>query len=104
MNTKRTKSGIAGGIFLIGLGVLVMTGSWWPGIMLVIGLSIAADRAFRGNYVQALTAFAICSVIGLASSVDIPWNIFGPFILISLGVVILVQAFVSGQGRNTGND
>jgi hypothetical protein len=52
MNTKRTKSGIAAGIFLIGLGVLVTTGSWWPGIMFVIGLSVGADRAFRGNYVR----------------------------------------------------
>jgi hypothetical protein len=101
MNTKRTKSGIAGGIFLIGLGVLVMTGSWWPGIMFVIGLAIAADRAVRGNYVQALAAFAICSVIGLVSSVNIPWNIFGPFILISLGAIVLVQGFVSRQGKNT---
>ena len=31
MNTK-TKPGIAGGIFLIGLGILIFTGSWWPGI------------------------------------------------------------------------
>jgi hypothetical protein len=104
MNTKRTKSVIAAGIFLIGLGVLVMTGSWWPGIMLVIGLSIGADRAFRGSYVQASTAFTVCSVIGLASSVDIPWNIFGPFILISLGAILLVQGLVSRRGENTRND
>jgi hypothetical protein len=104
MNVKRTKSGIAGGIFLIGLGVLVTTGSWWPGIMFVIGLAIGADRAFRGNYTQALTAFAICFVIGLVSSVNLPWNIFGPFILISLGAIILVQGLLSGQGENTRNE
>ncbi len=97
MNTKRTKTGIAGGIFLIGLGVLIMTGSWWPGIMFVIGLAIGADRAFRGNYVQALTAFAVCSSIGLISSVNIPWNIFGPFILISLGIVVLTQSILLKQ-------
>jgi len=104
MNTKRTKSGIAGGMLLIGLGVLVMTGSWWPGIMFVIGLSVGAERAFRGNYVQALTAFTVCSVIGLVASVDIPWNIFGPFILISLGAIILVQGLMSRRGENTRND
>jgi hypothetical protein len=104
MNVKRTKSGIAGGIFLIGLGVLVTTGSWWPGIMFVIGLAIGADRAFRGNYLQALTAFAVCSGIGLVSSVDLPWNIYGPFILISLGAIILVQGLLSGQGENTRNE
>jgi len=97
MNIKRTKSGIAGGIFLIGMGILILTGSWWPGLMFVIGLALAADRAFRGNYVQALTAFAVCSAIAVVSSTDIPWNIFGPFILISLGAVVLVQGVLSKQ-------
>ncbi len=97
MNTKRTKSGIAGGIFLIGLGVLILTGSWWPGLMFVIGLALAADRAFRGNYAQAVTAFAVCSAIAVISATDIPWNIFGPFILISLGAVVLAQGVLSKQ-------
>jgi len=97
MNIRRTKSGIAGGIFLIGMGILILTGSWWPGLMFVIGLALAADRAFRGNYVQALTAFAVCSAIAVVSSTDIPWNIFGPFILISLDAVVLVQGVLSKQ-------
>jgi hypothetical protein len=97
MNTKHTKSGIAGGIFLIGLGMLIITGSWWPGIMIVIGLAVGADRAFRGNYMQALTALAVCSAIVLISTVNIPWNIFGPFILISMGAVVLVQGVLTKQ-------
>lgn len=97
MNIRRTKSGIAGGIFLIGMGILILTGSRWPGLMFVIGLALAADRAFRGNYVQALTAFAVCSAIAVVSSTDIPWNIFGPFILISLDAVVLVQGVLSKQ-------
>jgi hypothetical protein len=94
MNSGRTKSGIAGGIFLIGLGILIMTGFWWPGIMFVIGLAIGADRAFRGKYIQGLTAFAFFSAIPILSAVDIPWNIFGPFIFISIGAVVLIQGLV----------
>ena len=97
MNTKQTKSGIAGGILLIGLGILIITGSWWPSIMIVIGLAAGADRAFHGNYVQALIAFAVCSAIALISATNIPWNIFGPFILISLGAVALVQGVLAKQ-------
>src|SRR5512137_1490944 len=97
MNTQRTKSGIAGGIFLIGLGVLAITGSWWPGVIIVIGLAVGAERAFRGDYMQALTAFAVCSAIALISATNIPWNIFGPFILISLGAVVLVQSVLTKQ-------
>jgi hypothetical protein len=97
MNRRNHKSGIAGGIFLIGIGVLVLTGYWWPGIMFVIGLAIGAERAFRGNYLQALMVTAVCFAIGLLSAADIPWNIFGPFILISLGAVVLVQGLTARQ-------
>jgi hypothetical protein len=94
MNVQRTKSGIAGGIFLIGLGVLTITGSWWPGLMFIIGLAIGAERAFHGKYMQSLTAFAVCFAIGLISTTDIPWNIFGPFLLIAIGAVVLVQGLM----------
>jgi hypothetical protein len=97
MNRRNQKSGIAGGIFLIGIAVLILTGSWWPGILFVAGLAIGAGRAFQGKYVQALTALAVCFAIGLLSAADIPWNIFGPFILISLGAVVLVQGLTARQ-------
>lgn len=97
MNTKRTKSGIAGGIFLIGLGILIVTGGWYPGILFVLGLAIGADRAFRGNYVQAVTALAVCFAIGSLSAVDIPWGVFGPFILISLGAVAVTQGILAKE-------
>ena len=97
MNTKHAKSGIAGGMFLIGLGVLAITGTWWPGIMVVIGLAVGAERAFRGYYVQALTVFAVCVAIALISATNIPWHIFAPFILISLGAGVLVQGVLTKQ-------
>jgi hypothetical protein len=97
MNTKRTKSGIAGGIFLIGLGILIVTGGWYPGVLFVLGLAIGADRAFRGNYAQAVTALAACFAIGLLSAVEIPWRIFAPFILISLGAIVVTQTVLAKE-------
>jgi hypothetical protein len=97
MKTQNRKSGIAGGIFLIGIGMLILTGSWWPGIIFVIGLAIGAERVFHGNYMQALTAAAVCFAIGLLSAADIPWNVFGPFILVALGAVVLAQGITARQ-------
>ena len=51
MDKKHTASGISGGIFQIGLGVLLMTDWWWPGIRLVTGFfSIFGEEFFwRGK-------------------------------------------------------
>ena len=97
MDKKKRASSISGGIFLIGLGVLLLTNWWWPGILLVIGLSIGAEQIFRGNTTRGIGTIAFFSaipiVIALVQSTDISWAVVGPFILIVLGVITLVKAF-----------
>jgi hypothetical protein len=97
MDKKKRASSISGGIFLIGLGVLLITGWWWPGILLVIGLSGGAELIFRGQIARGIGTIAFFSaipiVIAIIQSTDISWAIVGPFILIVLGVITLVKAF-----------
>ena len=97
MDRKKQASGISGGILLIGLGVLLYTGWWWPGIMLVIGLSAGAEQIFRGKIASGIGTIAFFSAFpiiwAIVQATDISWAIIGPFILIAIGVIILVKAF-----------
>jgi hypothetical protein len=97
MDRRRKASGISGGIFLIGLGVLIITGWWWPGIMLVIGLSGGAEQIFRGRIASGIGTIAFFTAIpviwALVESTNLTWAIVGPFILIALGAIILVRVF-----------
>jgi hypothetical protein len=36
-------------VWLIGLGVLFLTGWWWPGILILVGLSMIAGALVRGS-------------------------------------------------------
>jgi hypothetical protein len=93
---KRMASGISGGIFLIGLGVLLYTGWWWPGIMFVIGLSGGAELIFRGQTLRGIGTmaffFAIPIAIWIIQETEIPWTLVGPLVLIGIGVIVLVKA------------
>ena len=97
MDKKRKASGISGGIFLIGLGVLLFTGWWWPGIMLVIGLSAGAELIFRGKTARGIGTMIFFSAFpiiwAIAQTTAISWAVVGPFILITLGAITLVKAF-----------
>ena len=97
MDKRRRATGVSGGIFLIGLGVLLMTNWWWPGIMLVLGLSGGAEQIFRGQVARGIGTIAFFGAIPIAiaivQSTDISWTIVGPFILIAFGVITLVKAF-----------
>jgi hypothetical protein len=94
---RRTASAIWAGIFLIGLGVLLFTGWWWPGIMIVLGLAGCASFVFRGQTARGIGALALFWGIALIAiilqKVDVPWGIVGPLVLIGIGVIVLVKAF-----------
>ena len=62
--------------------------------MVVLGIAIGAGLVFRGRYLAGVVMAAIFFAIPLLTQTDIPWNIFGPMILIGIGVVALVKAFV----------
>src|SRR5438105_36902 len=68
---------IIGGVFLVGLGMLILTCWWWPGSMLVIGLASAAELARRGHLAAAAATFvgfaAIPVAIALACAIHVPW-------------------------------
>ena len=98
MNRERTRNGITGGLLLIGIGVLIFTGWWWPGIMVVLGIAIGAGLVFRGRYLAGLVMAAIFFAIPLLTQTDIPWNLFAPMVLIGSGAVVLVKAFVLREG------
>lgn len=97
MNKQKQASAISGGIFLIGLGLLLFTGWWWPGIMLVIGLSGGAEQIFRGQIIKGIGTIAFFTaipfVVTIVQATDISWAIVGPFILIALGIITVVKTF-----------
>ena len=96
MDRQRQASGISGGIFLISLGILIITGWWWPGIMIALGLSGGAELIFRGRIVKGIGTLAFFCAIPIAvwviQATDVPWTLVGPMILIGLGVILLVKA------------
>jgi hypothetical protein len=101
VNKKRVASAISGGIFVISLGVLLITGWWWPGIMIAIGLSSGAELIFRGKTLQGIGSLAFfCAipiVVAVVQRIDIPWPVVGGLILIGGGVITLVRVFFLGN-------
>ena len=93
---QRMAGGISGGIFLISLGVLLVTGWWWPGIMVALGLSSGAALIFRGKIWGGIASLVFFCGIAIAvefiRTTDIPGVVIGAFILVGIGVIVLVKA------------
>ena len=99
-STDQEKQRMAGaifvGIFLISLGVLIITGWWWPGIMVALGLSSGAALIFRGKIWQGIGSLlffcGIAVAVELIRTTDVSGVVIGAFILIGIGVIVLVKA------------
>ena len=95
---RRRGDAFSGGIFLISLGVLLFTGWWWPGIMVAIGLSSGAGLIFRGKIWEGIGSLVffcgIAVAVEIVRATDIDWTLMAAFILIGVGVITLIKAFV----------
>lgn len=62
--------------------------------MVVLGIAIGAGLVFRNRYLEGAVVAAIFFAIPLLTEADIPWHIFGPMVLIGVGLVALAKAFL----------
>jgi hypothetical protein len=90
---ENKKSPIFAGVMLIGLGILVFTGWWWPGIMLVIGTALGVDLFLKGHIKQAIGFFllflAIPTAVFIITNNIISPTIFVPVLLIGIGGLVI---------------
>lgn len=96
---ENKKSPIFAGIMLIGLGILVFTGWWWPGIMLVIGVALGVDKFLQGQVKEAIGFFllflAIPTAVFIITNNIISPTIFVPILLIGIGGLVIGRSLLN---------
>lgn len=81
---KKKAYAISNGVFMIALGILLVTNGWWPGILLAVWAYLGTRQYFTQRYYD----FALTSAILL--------GLF-TFIFFNLGAAILVPVlFIVG--------
>lgn len=74
-----------GAVFLIGLGMLILTGHFWPGILALMGVTNFVNEAARGRQQKALPTLLFMVGLSVLFSANFVW----PGILILLGIMAL---------------
>jgi len=101
-NKNENAAQIGGGVFLVGLGMLFLTGWWWPGIMFVMAASILARTMAEGK--PMMSASGALWLIGIGIVFGLPGLVGGiagslwqllPVILIGMGLFM----FFGGRYR-----
>ena len=82
--------GIMGGIWLIGIAVLAVTGWWWPGIMVLVGISaLVGGLEAGGSWEQRWGAFqGAIWTFGIAVLAVTGWWWPGIMVLVGLSAIL----------------
>ena len=84
-----------GGLWLIGLGLLFLTSTFWPGILVLVGISAYLEQQARGQPQYALRALLVPCGLALLFWTGHFW----PYILILLGVIALLSPEIRPGSR-----
>ena len=88
---------LSGGLWLIGLGVLFLSGTFWPGILVLVGLSAYLEQRARGQQQYALRSLLFA--VGLALLFWTNW--LWPGILLLLGVLAIISPELRPRAAGT---
>ena len=81
---------ITGGVWLIGLGLLIYTGRWWPGIMFLIGAGAIIEGLVEGQGWYAFQGGLWAIAIGV-------WALFHfniAVLFVAIGASMVVGALI----------
>ncbi len=100
ITSKKKAQTLSTALFLIGLAVLIFTNSWWPGVMLAIGLPLALRQYLLGRNYDMMVTLLIFVGTFVTVQFDISWRIFLP-ILFTLGALYILLREFFGPDETT---
>lgn len=102
--SKRKADAISNGIFLIGLGILVYTSLWWPGILLVLWATLASRQWLTGRIYDLIVTTILLIGLSLIILFNLNWTVIVPVLLVLGGIHIIFREYCVAEGAGETED
>ena len=97
MVSKKRAKALSVALFLIGLAIISYLKSFWPAIMLVVGVPLALRQYLLGrSYDMCVSLFVFIGVF-VTVQFDISWEILLPVLFAVGGIYILFREFLESK-------
>lgn len=76
-------------VLVLGIGIIAFLGTWWPDLLLVIGIALILRQYLRGrHYDMAITAVLFGGLFAYYKF-EVGWNVLMP-VLFTLGAIYII--------------
>ena len=92
--SKKQAHSISFALFIVGIGILFFIDSWWPAIMLVVGIPMAVRQYLLGRkWDMAISLFVFIGIF-ITVQFDFPWKMILPVLFILGGLYIFLREII----------
>lgn len=102
--SQRRAKAIASSLFLVGLAIVSFTESWWPGMMIVIGVPLALRQFLLGRIYDAILSLVIFGGVFFVSGFNVSWEVLLPVLFIIGALYLLIREFCDPNPTNEAED
>lgn len=95
-SAKRAR-GFSISIFLIGLGIISITGELWPGIMLVIGAALVTRQLLLRKYYETLISIVVFGGVFITEQFALNWKAIWPVLFFTSALFVLMREYVDSK-------
>jgi predicted membrane protein len=97
ITSDRTAKAYSLALFIAGLAILTYLRSWWPGIMLVVGIPLSLRQYLSGRHYDMYVTLFVSIGVFITVAFSISWEVLLP-ILFSIGAIyIFFREFLEGK-------
>ena len=83
--------------FLIALAIITYFGTWWPGIMLAVGLPLAILQYLQGRLYDVAISLFVFVGAWITVQFNIQWEVLLPILFGIGGIYILCREWLEGR-------
>ena len=91
--SKRKATGISNGVFLISIGILFYTNTWWPGILLAIWATLALRQYLSGRHYDLIITSIILLGLFIITLFQLDWTLLLPVLFVVGGIYIIFREY-----------
>lgn len=91
--SKKKAISISNGAALVGLGMLIYSNKWWPGVLLVFWVALVLRQSLTGRYYDAILSTIILVGLFLVAYIKINWSVLIPVLFVIGGIYLIFREF-----------